>query len=295
MTEALENLRAARAEVRGASPAALEAAPDVADALRPGDVPSVARLGAGDRLLAEIDQDGFAFAVEPEDAGLFPGRPTRLARKGNLIDVVLAGGRVCVRKRFRPPPLRALLPGPAHVAPRDFLMRRLWHLAGVHFHAEVAALLRLRELPFVPRLRRLDEARATLWMDCLAADSLRHRAAGAGEPVHDADLSPALAGASEDELGRREARLLDAAAGTGWRAAVAAMVRDLNRRGVVPRDIKLGNLMAGRRTGRLYWIDFENSRLASQPGFEAARAAQDEVLRARWGVVPDEGDAAAAP
>lgn len=287
--EALRNLLATRAEVRAALALGLRLgdAPDPADALRLEDVPSTAAARAEDRVLAELDQDGFAFPVRPEDAAVFPGRARRLPRKGNLVDVVAEGGRVCVRKRFRAAPVAALLRDRALTEPRAWALRRLWQLAGVQFHAELAALLRLRDVPFVPKVRRVDRRERTIWLDFLDAESLRHAAARAGEPVHDADLPAAAARESEDDLGRREARLLDAVHGEAWRAEVASMIRAINARGVVPRDLKLGNLLRGRTTRRLYWIDFENSKLASQPGFDAALAAQDAVLRGRFGVDPD--------
>lgn len=284
MLEGLANLRTARAEARAAL-AGLPAAPDGDDAVRPRDVPSAASA-AGDRVLAEIDHDGFAFPAVPGDSPFLPARAARLPRLGNLLDLVLVDGRVCVRKRFRAPALRAVWGGQLRIGAREWALRKAWHLAGVHFYTEVAALLRLRDLPFVPRLRRVDLRRRTLWIDCLDAASLRHQAASAGEPVHDRDLPPGAARQGEDALGRREARLLEAVAGAGWRAEVAAMVREMNRRGVVPLDLKLGNLMRGRRTGRLYWIDLETARLASQPGFDAARALQDEILRSRFDIIP---------
>ncbi len=289
----LKNLLASRAEVLGALGRGLGDAPGADDAVRPDDVPSVATRGAGDRVLAEIDHDGFAFAACAEDAPFFEGRATRLRRQGNLVDVVLDGGRVRLRKRFRAPSLSAVLPGQLRITPREWALRNVWRLGAAHFYGEVAALLRLRDLPFVPQLRQVDVRARTLWTDYLAAGSLRHEAARAGEPVHDADLPPGVAG-SGDELDRREGRLLDAVAGTGWRGEVAAMAREINRRGVVPLDIKLGNFLRGRRSGRLYWIDFERSRLDSQPGFADALSTQHDLLRDLFGIVASEEPAGAS-
>jgi hypothetical protein len=56
------------------------------------------------------------------------------------------------------------------------------------------------------------------------------------------------------------------------------MVREVNARGVAPLDIKLGNFIRGATTGRLYWIDFEISRLSSQPRWEADLALEREML-----------------
>jgi hypothetical protein len=257
----------------------------------PAELPSVAAQGAGDRLIAEIDHDGFAFPAAAEDASAFPSRTERLARVGNLVDVVLLGGRVAIRKRFRPPGVATLLSG--RVGSRDWAYRRAWNALGVHFYAEVAALLRLRDVPFVPRLLAVDVGARTVWIDCLAGQSLRHAAASGGEAIHDADL-PANARRSEAEIGRHESRLLDAAAGSGWRAEVTAMVAQMVQRGVVPLDVKLGNLIRGRRTGRLYWIDFENARIEGQPGFARAVAQQRRLLEDHFGIDPS-GPARPAP
>jgi hypothetical protein len=56
------------------------------------------------------------------------------------------------------------------------------------------------------------------------------------------------------------------------------MVREINARGVVPLDIKLGNFIRGTSSGRLYWLDFELSRLRSQPRWDADLAAQRRTL-----------------
>lgn len=281
MAEWYENLRSARAEVLRAVRGGRCTAAPCGDAVRPEDLPSVAARGCGDRVIAEIDHDGFAFPSAPEDAARFPARPTRLPRVGNLVDVVLVNGRVAVRKRFRPPGPGAWRAG--RVSARDWVVRRAWYLCGVHFYAEVAALLRLRDAPFAPQVVAVDVARRTVWMDCLAGRSLRHAAADAGAAVHDADLPPAPS-PSEAEIGRRESRLLDEAAGPGWRREVAGLIEAMIARGVVPLDVKLGNLMRGDRTGQLYWIDFENARLEGQPGFSAAVSLQRRLLREHLGI-----------
>jgi hypothetical protein len=44
--------------------------------------------------------------------------------------------------------------------------------------------------------------------------------------------------------------------------------------GAAPLDIKLGNIMRGHRSGRLYCLDFETARLSSQPGW--AETVEDQ-------------------
>jgi hypothetical protein len=64
------------------------------------------------------------------------------------------------------------------------------------------------------------------------------------------------------------------------------MVEAMRARGVAPLDVKLGNLLRGARTGRLYWLDFERARLRSQPRWERDVAAQSELVREIFGVTP---------
>ena len=286
-TGGLVNLWHARAEVRATGVAGLRDAPAVPDEVSPAEVPSVARLGSGDRVLAEIDHDGFAFARAPEDEPFFNRRAEKHPRQQHLLDVVLHGGRVCVRKRFRRPRRDAVRFGDRPVPAREWAQRSLWVTLKLPLYNEAAALLRLRDLPFVPKLRGLDAARNTLTMDYLRGESLRHLAAAAGAPVHDADLRGArdLAGLGVDELDAREIGLLDRGGGAGdYRAEIAAMARAVNARGVAPLDIKLGNFMRGEKTGQLYWIDFEISRLASQPRWQADLGRQRDLLRRLFGV-----------
>ena len=130
--------------------------------------------------------------------------------------------------------------------------------------------------------RRIDFEEGAIYVDCVAGESLRHQAASRGAPVHDHDLA-ADSGFSQltaAELDRREVALLDAAGiGGAFRAEIARMIREINARGVAPLDIKLGNFIRGAATGRLYWIDFEISRLASQPRWDEDLALQNEILQ----------------
>ncbi len=279
--DGLINLWHARGEVRAAGAGAMREAPAVADEVSPAEVPSVARQGAADRVLAEIDHDGFAFAVAPEDEAYFNRRAEKHPRQQHLLDVVLRGGRVCVRKRFRRPRRDAVRFGDRPVPAREWAQRSLWVTLKLPMYNEAAALLRMRELPFVPKLRGLDGGRNTLWMDYLRGQSLRHEAAATGAPVHDADLRGVgdVAGLGADDLDAREIGLLDRQGAGDYRAEIAAMARAVNACGVAPLDIKLGNFMRGEKTNRLYWIDFEISRLASQPRWQADLDRQREILR----------------
>jgi hypothetical protein len=243
-------------------------------------VPSVARGSAEDRVLAEIDQEGFAFALDPLDAQLFNRRPRRAHRQQNLIDVALIDGRVCIRKRVRGLRLGARRWGNRRVPAVQWLQRGLWSALGLYLYTEAAALLRLRDLPFVPKLRRIDFAERSLYVDYIEGDNLRNLAARSGAAVYDADVKrdPALSCLAARDLERREVELLDGLGAGDFRGEIAQMSREIAAHGVASLDVKLGNFIRGARTGRLYWIDFELSRLQSQPRWEEDLAAHHQLL-----------------
>jgi hypothetical protein len=277
------NLFRAKAEVDAelwSGAGALPEAPPSFDALPSSAVPSVASGSAEDRLLAEIDQDGFAFARDPADAPFFNRRPRRSHRQQNLIDIALVDGRVCIRKRVRGLRLGARLWGDRPVPARDWMHRGLWASLGLYLYSEAAALLRLRDLPFVPRLRKIDFAERALYIDYVQGENLRNQAARAGAAVHDEDVrrDPGLSQLSAHDLECREVRLLDRLGGGDFRREISGMAREITARGVAPLDVKLGNFIRGARSGRLYWIDFEVSRLRSQPRWEADLALHRRLL-----------------
>src|SRR3954465_2043384 len=263
----------------------LPASRPVEDALPARIIPSVAAGSFDDRTLAEIDHDGFAFAQSPIDAPFFDRRARRAPRPQNLLDVALVDGRVCIRKRYRGLRLGARRWGDQPVPLRQRLHLALWNSLGLFLYSEAAALLRLRDLPFVPKLRRIDLADRAIYVDYLQGENLRSIAARSGAAVHDTDLKMAqLNGMSGRDLDRREVALLDAVGDGDFRCEIASMAREINARGVAPLDIKLGNFIRGAITGRLYWIDFELSRLSSQPRWEMDLAAQHETLERLFGI-----------
>lgn len=275
------NLMRARAEVNAAlRDGALAPSRPLPDALPIAAIPSIAAGRGEDRVLAEIDQDGFAFAVDPRDEAYFNRREHRAERQQNLVDVTLLDGRVCIRKRFRGFRAGARRWGDRPVPASERARRAVWVNLGLYMYTEAAALLRLQDLPFIPRLRAIDVADRAIYVDFVNGESLRSIAGRGGAPVHDQDLArdPELSRLSSRELERREVALLEEAIGPGFRREIAFMVREVNARGVAPLDIKLGNFIRGLATGRLYWIDFEISRLASQPRWEADLALQRDAL-----------------
>jgi len=277
----------ARAEVLAATDGGRRVpdAPDVDDAIDPKTLPSAARYGLGDRMLAEIDQDGFAFAVNLEDRPLFNRRETNLPRWVHKMDVVLHAGRICVRKRFRAPSLGARRFGHIKNTLAEQARWHAWAALGLSFYMESAALLRLAALPFVPKLRGIDVSRRQVFMDYLPGESLRQVAAAQGQPIYDADIGadPTFRGLSSEELTAREVSLVDAAGLGNYRAEVHRMVAAMNENGVAPLDIKPGNLLRGLKTKRLYWLDFERARLRSHPRWEAELQTQHELLQSLFG------------
>jgi hypothetical protein len=277
------NLFRAKAEVDAelwAGAGALPGSDPPADALVPAAIPSVAQGSREDRILAEIDQDGFAFAKDPRDVAFFNRRAHRVRRQQNLLDVALVEGRVCIRKRVRGLRFGARLWGDRRVPVRDWMQRGVWASLGLYLYSEAAALLRLRDLPFVPRLRRIDFGERALYIDCIDGENLRSLAAKAGAAVHDTDVrrDPDLNRLSVHELERREVQFLDRSGAGDFRREISEMAREMNARGVAPLDIKLGNFIRGARTGRLYWIDFEISRLQSQPRWDADLGVERGLL-----------------
>jgi tRNA A-37 threonylcarbamoyl transferase component Bud32 len=232
-------------------------------------------------VLAEIDQDGFAFAVDPRDAPFFERRKRRAPRQLNQLDIVLLEGRVCVRKRYRSFRAGARDWGERPVPLLVRAKRRFWNSLGFYLYSEAAVLLRLSDVPFVPKLRAIDLVDRAIYVDYVNGQTLRECAAQSGAAVYDQDLAAShdLVGLSARELERREVTLLERAGGGGdFRREILEMVRGMNARGVAPLDIKLGNFIRGATTGRLYWIDFEFARVESQPHWDAALRLQRDTI-----------------
>ncbi|WP_437678738.1 hypothetical protein [Sorangium sp. So ce131] len=251
----------------------------VPDAVTPGDIPSVAELGPGDRVLAEIDQDGFAFALHPADVAFFNRRNQKMPRMRYRLHIVLRGGYVCVRKRFIGQPKGA--PAGAH----------LLTLVGMSFYNEATALLRLRDLPSVPRIRDLHLATRTLFMDYVRGQTLQHKIAESGRKVLDIDLAP-LGQLHDPERDRREIEAFAGSGGDAYRGRIEEIVRAMNTRGVAPIEVKLNNVLIGEKTGALYWVDFEQAALEGTPHYRE-RLAESHRLVQEWFGISLQGDGGA--
>lgn len=268
--DAASRLLAARLEtVRALLARRLDENPlPVPDAVTPSEIPSVAELGPGDRVLAELDQDGFAFALHPADVPFFNRRSQKMPRLRYRIHVVLRRGYVCVRKRFIGQPRNA--PLDAH----------LFSLLGLFFYNEAAALLRLRDLPSIPRIRDVHLATRTLFIDYVRGKTLQQRVAERGEKVLDIDLAP-LGQLFDPDRDRREIEAFAQGDGGAHRGRIEEIVRAMNARGVAPLDVKLGNVLIGEKTGALYWIDFERAAIEGTPRYRE-RLGEHHGLVNRW-------------
>ncbi|WP_437782587.1 hypothetical protein [Sorangium sp. So ce1097] len=240
----------------------------VPDAVTPSEIPSVAELGPGDRVLAELDQDGFAFALHPADVPFFNRRSQKMPRLRYRLHVVLRRGYVCVRKRFIGQPRNA--PLDAH----------LFSLLGLFFYNEAAALLRLRDLPSIPRVRDVHLATRTLFIDYVRGKTLQQHVAERGEKVLDIDLAP-LGQLFDPDRDRREIEAFAQGDGDAHRDRIEEIVRTMNARGVAPLDVKLGNVLVGEKTGALYWIDFERAAIEGTPRYRE-RLGEHHGLVNRW-------------
>jgi hypothetical protein len=233
--------------------------PSASDFLTPRDVPSVAETDLHDRVLARIDQDGFAFAVDSRDQSLFPGRDRELPRKRYGIDIVLRGGMVCVRKRF----------GQQSIG-KTGLRNWWWNHLGLPFYTEVASLLRLRNCPGVPAVREIDLRSRTIYMSYIRGMSLRHHVAMTSAGVHDLEIQdhPELRRLSSEALNERERALFNRCFGSAQKHAIKELIHAINERGVLVLDTKLGNVIIGDHSKSPYWIDFERAHLKTFPGWD---------------------------
>jgi hypothetical protein len=251
----------------------------VPDAVTPGEIPSVAELGPGDRVLAELDQDGFAFAVHPADAPFFNRRAEKFPRLRYGLHIVLHKGYVCVRKRFV---------GQGGDAP---LIGRVFSWLGLFYYTEACALLRLRDLPYVPRIRDLHLTSRTLFMDYVRGQTLQHKVAERGRKILDIDLAP-LGQLFAPDRDRREIEAFAGELGDTYRERIEEMAHAMNARGVAPLDVKLGNVLVGEKTGALYWLDFERAALDSDLRYEQHLAQHRRLVEQWFGVSPSNGTTA---
>jgi hypothetical protein len=212
------------------------------DLLPPGLIPSVTSSWR-DRVLAEIDQDGFIFAVEEPDTQFFNTKKTMAPRRHHRVQIVLTEVGVCVRKSV----LRKNLTG---------IFARFREFIQFEFYLEAAALLRLRGLAGVPAIRRLDPSKGIIEMDYIWGSDLRQLFAGGRHGIEYEDVSrqfAALIAKADNELSRQIVELLGGVVS----------------RGVIPRDLNAANFIRATRSGKVYLIDYNLVYLRPIPGWRS--------------------------
>lgn len=244
---------AARWEVAFRARGLSEALPPSPDELSSESVPSVQAGNRRDRVLAEIDQWGYGFAVDPADQALFTTRALKEPRRFSEISVILSEGKVRLRKRMLPRP-----------APDIAARIRRW--LRWSFYLEAAALLRLRGLDGVPALRQIDPRTGVLEMDYIWGQDIHQEivaATGVGSCAEANDIFAAAV--------RRP--------GEAWGPEVRRILDGIMERGVFPLDVHPANFIRGNRTNRLYFIDYHLVSVRPIPGWRTRRHALLQWLR----------------
>jgi hypothetical protein len=219
-------------------------------------VPSFALGDCNDRILAEVDQDGFVFATDQRDAILFNTKGAMSWRKHHRIQIVLRGSMVFLRKAM----VRK-----QHVEIPD----RIREFLQWEFYIETAALLRLRGLACVPTIRRIDCRDGTIEMDYIWGRDLRQILASGTHEI------------SYEEISRSFAALVAAGNTDDMSRQLAETVINVIRRGVIPRDVHAANFVWGQRSNRLYMVDFNLVYLYPVPGWRSHVRALTWLLRDR--------------
>ena len=163
-----------------------------------------------------------------------------VSRRHHRLQIVLRDGVVSISKRTVPMQRDRFLD-----RARDFLQ---WD-----FYLEAAALLRLQEFPFVPKLRRIDCSDGVIEMDYIWGRDLRHILA---EGKHEVDY---------DKVSRDFRALVKSDDPTSKEIGQAML--GVIRLGVIPRDVDAAGFIRGERSRRLYMIDFHLSYLCPVPGW----------------------------
>ena len=213
------------------------------DTLAISEIPTVALGDCRNRVLAEIDQDGFAFAVDSRDSAFFNTRTFVNTRRHHRIQIVLRNGAIYLRKSI----IRnrcAAMSGRI----RDYLR---WE-----FYIETAALLRLRGLLCVPAIRRIDYRNGAIEMDYILGRDLRQILAHGSDKIVYDEISHSFSALIADHQNELSTQVTE---------IVAAVIGH----GVIPRDIHAANFIQGQRSKKLYMVDFNLVHLRPVPGWRS--------------------------
>lgn len=216
------------------------------DCLLPEFVPSLQPdgiRGSEERVLAEVDQDGFIFAVDARDRDVFHRREWMVPRRDHRIQIVWVNGAMRLRKTFLYKEKGAL----------GWLRRHLqWGL-----YLEAASLLRLQGIGGVPVVRKVSPNEGVIEMDYIWGRDFR-QIFGDGSPHID-----------YDKVSKKFEELCSGALETAVSRKVAELVERVISRGVIPRDLHAANFILALLSQRLYLVDFNLVYLAPVPGWSS--------------------------
>ena len=227
----------ARAEVAHTLHTAISPGEQCEDTLSSCLIPSVVQGDWADRVVAEIDQDGFLIAADERDAAFFGANQSRHPRRYNRLQIVLRGRRIYLRKSF----ITAWRPNNKMAAILDPLR---WS-----FYLEAAALLRLRGVSGVPPIRRIEARNGAFEMDYIWGRDLR-QILSAGRNIDDEEIDRSFDTllASDHEISRQ----------------VNAVLSGMVERGVTYRDVTPANTVIAECSQRVHIVDFQDALLRAR-------------------------------
>ncbi len=200
-------------------------------------LPSFSTEGKIDRKLADIDQDGYLFASNPVDIPFFNSRIARVPRGRDRVSIVLKDGKIQFKKQF------------SHVSDLPGIWKKTQGLLGVGFYNEAAALIRLREKGFVPRILSVNPTDLSIHCEYIPSKTLYEHFMESTVTREDKD----------------EPSIFKSNASTEHRMRIRDNVLEMVACGLMPIGASLRNILVEKSEGSLYWVDFELAALTSQP------------------------------
>jgi hypothetical protein len=195
------------------------------------------------------------FALDQRDTEIFNTKMASV-RKHHRIQLVLRENRVVLRKAsLRHQPVQNL--------------DRIRALLKWEFYIETAALLRLRGLPCVPTIRRVDLREGAIEMDYIWGRDLRQIFSKGSHEI------------PYDEVSRSFSMLVASGSRDKMSGQLIETVISIIGRGVIPTDVHAANFIQGQRSKRLYMVDFNQAYLYPVPGWRAHLRELTWLLRDR--------------
>ena len=221
-------------------------------------LPSVRDGSTVDDIIGEIDQDGYVFTIDPRDQVFFPTRVNRNPKRHHRLDLVVRNGDVCVRKTF-------------FATHQKLLSRRISERLRNGFWVEAAALLRTRGCKRVPTLRNIDRSKSAIEIEYIRGDNLRNVLSGRVDFF-------------DDKSGTEKLRNMLREADLGLSLQIAAILAEVIKRGVAPRDVHAANFILATNSRLLYMVDFHLSWLRPIPAFSRTATELEGIVRRAWPV-----------